>query len=127
MKTKRPKKKTSVAVTPEDGAGSAAVEGFKKEYSKDGSACLVTFWLVREAAPEAKQVALAGTFNQWNENSHLMTRLKTGDFTLTVELEAGEEYEFRYLIDGTRWENAWSADKYAWSDYAGCEHSVVVT
>ncbi len=127
MKTKPPKKKTSEALTPVDGAARPALEGFKKEYAKEGSACVVTFWLAREAAPDASHVALAGTFNQWNENSHLMNRLESGDFALAVELEAGKEYEFRYLIDGTRWENAWSADKYVWSDYAGCENSAVVT
>ncbi len=56
-----------------------------------------------------------------------MNRVESGDFALMVELEAGKEYEFRYLIDGTRWENAWNADKYVWSEYAGCENSVIVT
>ncbi len=127
MKTNSQKKKAAAEVPPEHLAALPAAEIFKKEYSKDGSACAVTFWLAREAAPEATYVAVAGTFNHWDQHSHLMDRLTSGDFTLSVELESGKEYEFRYLIDGTRWENAWNADKYVWSAYAGCENSVVVT
>ena len=102
-------------------------QGLKREYSEDKSKCLVTFWLAKEAAPEARCIALAGTFNNWDEKSHLLSKLESGDFALTVELEAGKEHEFRFLIDETRWENAWNADKYVGSPYGDCENSVVIT
>jgi hypothetical protein len=56
-----------------------------------------------------------------------MTRLENGDYTLVVELEAGKEYEFRFVIDDNQWENAWNADKYVWSEHGNCENSVVIT
>jgi hypothetical protein len=56
-----------------------------------------------------------------------MKRLENGDFSLAIELPAGQEHRFRFVIDGVRWENAWNADKYVWCDYAQCENSVVAT
>ena len=104
-----------------------ATHGLKREYSKDKSKCQVTFWLPKEAAPEARCIALAGTFNNWNEKSHIMNKRKNGDFVLKVELDADQEYTFRFLIDEVRWENAWNADKYVGSAYGGCENSVIIT
>jgi 1,4-alpha-glucan branching enzyme len=87
----------------------------------------VTFWLPSEAAPDARSVAVAGSFNAWSVDRHPLKRLKTGGFSLEIELQAGKEYEFRFLIDGGRWENAWNADKYVWCDHAQCENSVITT
>jgi 1,4-alpha-glucan branching enzyme len=104
--------------------GSQKIE---RKYSKDGSKCLITFWLPREVAPKAWSVAVAGSFNGWDQNSHPLTRLENGDFRLKVEVDAGRKYEFRFLIDEIQWENAWNADKYVWSDFGGCENSVIFT
>jgi hypothetical protein len=35
-----------------------------------------------------------------------------GNFTLTLILEAGRSYRFRYCLDNSRWENDWEADGY---------------
>lgn len=70
---------------------------------------------------------IAGSFNNWDLQSHQMTRLENGDYALVVELEAGKEYEFRFVIDDTQWENAWNADKYVRSEHGNCENSVVIT
>jgi len=98
-----------------------------REHSSDKARCLVTFCLPREAAPDATSVAVAGSFNVWSVDRHPMKRLENGDFSLALELEAGKEYEFRFVIDGVRWENAWNADKYVWSDHGNCENSIIVT
>jgi 1,4-alpha-glucan branching enzyme len=54
-------------------------------------------------APEAKQVALVGSFNGWAEEA---TQMKmndgTGLWSVDVPLAEGE-YTFMYLVDGTRW------------------------
>ena len=47
------------------------------------------------------------------------------DFRITMKLEAGKEYRFRYLIDGSRWENDWSADRYVPNRY-GTDDSLVI-
>ena len=104
-----------------------AKQGLARKYSKDKSKCLVTFWLPKEAAPDARCVAVAGTFNNWDPNSHLLKKLEKGDFALKVELEAGQEHAFRFIIDETCWVNAWNADKYVWSAYGNSENSVIIT
>lgn len=99
----------------------------KRTYSRDKARCRVTFWLPRAAALDAISVALAGSFNDWSAERHPLKRLRNGDYSLSVDLPAGQEYEFRFLVDGARWENAWNADKYVWSEYARCHNSVIVT
>jgi hypothetical protein len=98
--------------------------GFMKQYLKNGK-CKVTFRLPQAAAMGAQDVVIAGDFNNWDTAASPMTRLKNGDFKITLDLDAGMEYRFRYLIDGTRWENDWSADRYSRNDY-GADDSVLV-
>ncbi len=99
--------------------------GFKKEYLKSRITCKVTFRLPKEVIPRVKKVTIVGEFNNWNEESNQMKRLKDGNFVLTLELAKGKEYRFRYLIDGNRWINDWYADKYLKNPYGG-EDSVVI-
>jgi 1,4-alpha-glucan branching enzyme len=82
----------------------------KKNYSKTGRICRVTF----ELSPEEtiSEVSLCGEFNEWEPSAHPMMRRKDGRFSITVSLEAGRNYRFRYLLDGQVWENDWEADGY---------------
>jgi 1,4-alpha-glucan branching enzyme len=100
--------------------------GMKKEYLKSRKVCKVTFRLPRIAAPEAKTVCVVGEFNNWNIYGNPMKKLKSGDFTLTLDLEPGREYQFRYLVDESIWENDWNADKYVTSPYGDSDNSVLV-
>ncbi|MBN2331647.1 MAG: isoamylase early set domain-containing protein [Deltaproteobacteria bacterium] len=93
----------------------------KKNYMKTGK-CRVTFKLPAEI--NAKVASLCGDFNDWNPNAHLMKGLSGGGFSATVSLTAGQSYRFRYLLDGSLWENDWEADAYVPNQY-GCEDSVV--
>ena len=98
----------------------------KKQYLKTKPISKVTFRLPPEAAPDATKVHLVGEFNDWDPKATPMTRLKNGEFKVTLDLETGREYRFRYLIEGSVWENDWDADKYVTSDLAPVENSVVV-
>ncbi len=100
--------------------------GIKKEYLKSGGVCKVTFRLPKIAATNAKTVCIVGEFNNWNIYANPMKKLKSGEFTITLELEPGREYQFRYLIDEHTWENDWSADKYVKGPYGDSDNSVVV-
>ncbi len=51
------------------------------------------------SAPGASRVTVAGTFNGWNMDQHLMTRLADGTWTLEMELPKGT-HEFKYIADG---------------------------
>jgi 1,4-alpha-glucan branching enzyme len=97
----------------------------KKQYLKSGSLCKVTFSLPSQIAKLVTTAHLVGDFNDWSVSATPMKRLKNGTFTATVTLRQNEEYQFRYLLDGLRWENDWKADKYVPNRY-GSENSVVV-
>jgi 1,4-alpha-glucan branching enzyme len=98
----------------------------QKRFLKSRPVCKVTFKLPKQVAGEAGAVALAGEFNGWDTAATPMKKLKSGDFTVTLDLETGREYQFRYLIDGDRWENDEAADGYVTSPYPGVDNSVVV-
>jgi 1,4-alpha-glucan branching enzyme len=95
-----------------------------KKYLKARPACKVTFTLPKDAAPEAQSVCLMGDFNGWAPDAHPLKPQKNGDFAVTVELEKGRSYRFRYIIDGWKYENDWAADRYEPNPYGG-EDSVV--
>lgn len=97
----------------------------KKQYLKTKDRCRVTFRLPKEAAPQAKTVHIVGEFNNWSTIKTPMKRLKSGEFTAVLELAPGNDYQFRYLIDQTTWENDWQADRYVKSDFGDCENSIV--
>jgi len=54
-------------------------------------------------APEAKEVHLAGNFNNWNAGACLMKKGKNGVWKTILPLEPGK-YEYRFFIEGN-WEN----------------------
>ena len=95
----------------------------KKTYAQSGKTCRVTFELPADA--KAESVALCGEFNDWNKNTHQLKRRKKGNFSLTLTLDVGKSYRYRYWVDGTRWENDWGADEYVANSF-GSEDSVVV-
>jgi len=86
---------------------------------------LVTFEFPADLG--AHVVHLVGDFNAWNRRSHPMEQANhSGPWTITLELPAGKEFQFRYLVDGTRWYNDWDADAYTPNPYGG-RNSVVIT
>lgn len=98
---------------------------FKKQYLKSKPVCKVTFKITKEEAKNAELVRLVGDFNGWDLASTPMKKLKNGDFTSTVNLDAEKQYEFRYLLDDKEWENDWAADQYVPSAISFDENSVV--
>ena len=97
----------------------------KKEYFKSKPAvCKVTFAL--SEAINAETAYLVGDFNEWNENKTPMKKLKNKGFSVTLELEKGQEYQFRYLVDGTEWRNDGQADKYVPNPFNE-DNSVAIT
>lgn len=94
----------------------------KKSYSKTGKICRVTF---KYNNPEnAETAALAGMFNSWSIQENPMKRLKNGSFSVTLSLQAGNSYPFRYVLDGKTWVNDEAAHSYSQNEY-GEENSVV--
>jgi 1,4-alpha-glucan branching enzyme len=123
QKENKPRKRTD---SKKSASETVTRSGIKKEYLKDRNMCKVTFRLPKVAAPDSKNVCIVGDFNDWNIYANRMRKLKNGDYMITLELEPGKEYQFRYLIDESRWENDWNADKYVKSPFGDTDNSVVV-
>jgi 1,4-alpha-glucan branching enzyme len=98
----------------------------KKEYTKSRKSCKVTFILPPELAPKAKAVALVGDFNNWDKEATALKKKPDSGWEVSLVLEAGREYHFRYFVDASVWENDWNADKYVPSPYGDSENSVVI-
>lgn len=74
----------------------------------------VTFILPAEIVANASHGLLLGEFNNWDkENGFSLKKAKDGSMKATIELEEGKSYEYRYLLDGGRWENDQTAEQYA--------------
>jgi len=107
-------------------ANPASKARLARHYLKTRPVCRVTFSLPAQAAPGESTVHITGDFNGWDLGATPLRRLKNGDYGITVDLETGREYRFRYLIDGCRWENDWSADRYDPNPHGGFDSVVVV-
>ena len=100
--------------------------GLVKKYLKSKPVCKVTFKVEPEVANGAKKIVLIGEFNDWNFKQPIeLTPSKDGSFETTVELRAGYQYQFRYLMDGMIWENDHYADDYVPTGFSFEENSVV--
>lgn len=97
----------------------------EKKYLKSKPTCKVKFVAPEPLRKEAKKIYLAGDFNDWHFEETQLKKQKDGCLATTLELKTGEEYQYRYVLDGERWENDYEADKYVPSD-VGVENSVVV-
>ena len=97
-----------------------------KRYLKKKPVCKVTFRLSKKETDSANSIHVVGEFNDWDTLATPMKRLKSGDFTATVDLDLYREYEFRYLKDETKWENDWKADKYVSTPFGDSDNSVVI-
>jgi len=123
MKKSAPEKTAKKLASQEGPVGAA---GMKKEYLEGGKLCKVTFRLPSVAARGAKNVCIVGDFNNWNTRANPMKRQENGDYEISLKVEPRKEYHFRYLIDDSKWENDWNADKYVKSPLGDSDNSVVV-
>ncbi len=53
-------------------------------------------------APDAKEVFLAGDFNDWNPTKDSMRKFKTGKCIKKLKLKPGK-YEYQFIVDGDWW------------------------
>lgn len=80
---------------------------------RDSKSGIVNVTFDLPAAMQADEIALCGDFNSWSTIETKLKRAKSGVWRVTVPLQAGRSYRYRYLLDGVRWENDWGADGYA--------------
>ena len=87
----------------------------------------VSFKIEAESAKSFSNASLVGDFNNWDQSKDVMKKLKKdGSFSLQKTLEAGKEYQFKYVLDEKQWSNDPEADKFAATEYVDSQNSVLV-
>jgi len=76
----------------------------------------------------AETIHLVGEFNGWDQRRLPLSRSRRDDsnWEITLELEQGRAYQFRYLVNGTAWCNDCNPDGYVPNQYGG-NNSIVQT
>ncbi len=74
----------------------------------------------------ASALYLVGDFNDWHKTSHPFERDGAGGWTITIHLEIGHAYQFRYCCEADHWLNDPHADAYVYNIH-GSDNFVVVT
>jgi 1,4-alpha-glucan branching enzyme len=98
---------------------------YSKKFLKSRAACKVQFTVTEEQAQGASSVYLVGDFNSWSHTSNPMKKLKTGGFSLELDLPLGQDYQFRYLTDTGTWFNDDAAEAYVPNPFSGEGNSLV--
>lgn len=81
----------------------------------------ITFEL--PASMWADHVFLSGDFNNWDSDDLPMQQKRDGVWRTSLDLCAGQFYEFRYVIDG-QWHTDYHADGFS-SNQHGAHNSIV--
>jgi hypothetical protein len=65
----------------------------KKEYSRDGGECKVTFTLPKEIMSNFSKISLVGDFNNWDPDVNLITENQAdGSYSVEVILPSEHDY-----------------------------------
>lgn len=97
----------------------------KKQFAKNNVECKVTFQISAEILAGSKQASVAGDFNDWNADANPV-KITKGVGSVAISLPVGKEFQYKFVIDGTRWENDPEADRYASNEF-GEANSIVET
>lgn len=95
----------------------------KKSADKDGKV-KVTFSL--PYAEGQGSIAVAGDFNGWSEQSHKLAKRNNGTCSVTLSLQPGQRYQFRYYNENGGWFNDEAADAYELNEH-GSENCILLT
>lgn len=73
---------------------------------------------ISTTAPGAKTVFVAGTFNDWNPESHPLSHLRDGRWALALDVPPGR-HEYKFIIDGQ-----WCCEQGCDKPHDGCPECV---
>lgn len=97
-----------------------------KEPLKTKPLSKVKFTIPKETALNHEKAYLVGEFNNWDPKSGEMKKNKRDNsFSITLKLDRGRDYQFRYLLDDNIWINDDSADNYVRNPFGNADNSVV--
>ena len=77
------------------------------------------------AAPDARVVAVAGSFNDWRSDALPMLRDRDGVWTVTVPLPVGE-HRYQFVVDGAQWRSDPTAHAQVDDGFGGANSVIVV-
>ncbi|HBY97854.1 MAG TPA: glycoside hydrolase family 13 [Chloroflexi bacterium] len=97
-----------------------------KDFVQSGSRHVARITFTLPACVWTDTVNLVGDFNNWHHSSHPFRRERDGQWSLTIDLEAGPAYQFCYLLDGKEWTSEQQADAFVRDSY-GRSSFVVLT
>jgi len=95
----------------------------RKRRSPNKGKVIVTFEI--PSTIWAERINLVGSFNDWDPHSLPFQLTRDGTWQIELELEAGREYRFRYLLDGEHWRDDWHADGQVPNPYGGYDSVVI--
>ena len=73
----------------------------------------IIFTLPAEALEGATEAVLLGDFNNWTPGEEFeLKSQQDGSFRTVVQLEEGETYHYRFLLNNGRWVNDYNAQQY---------------
>lgn len=125
-----PTPKRSKTSRKKRGTQQATKQGISKLYLKKQpdapQMCRVTFRLPAKLVNDAKSVHLVGEFNDWKLLETPLKRLKNGDFSVKVRLEAGRTYQYRYVINQSDWLNDPFAELTVENEFGGKNSAIYV-
>ncbi|MBW3603616.1 MAG: isoamylase early set domain-containing protein [Actinobacteria bacterium] len=93
-----------------------------KRFFKTRDDVEVTFQIDAHGAESA---ALVADIHDWRPQPMTRSARGRGPFRLKLRVPRDGSIQFRYLLDGVRWENDDAADAY-WPNALGTDNSVVV-
>ena len=97
-----------------------------KKYLKTKPICKVTFRIPAEIGINHRTAHVMGSFNEWKKPANRMKKLvKDGSFSVVIDLEVGQSYEFKYLLDDEIWINDDSPDGEVNTHFGDSANSVV--
>ena len=73
-------------------------------------------------ASQAREVSLAGNFNNWEHTSMPLKRTKNGTWKTEITLKPGR-YEYKFVVDGN-WIKDPNNSNSSWNSY-GSENSMI--
>jgi len=94
----------------------------QKTYFKTKDYCKVKFTFKPE---QAETVELYGLNNDW-QSPIVMSKKKDGTFACEVSLPKNSQQQFKYLINGTEWENDPVADGYIPNEFGGSNSIIML-
>jgi 1,4-alpha-glucan branching enzyme len=97
----------------------------RKQFLKSRPVCKVTFKVPKDVGVEYDCAHIVGDFNNWSTSATSMKKLKTGMFSVTLDLETKKSYQFRYLLGDTHWSNDPEADGFAPTPFGDSDNSVI--